>query len=556
MKQIMKSWFKYFLFAGIFKFSVNLIYLSVPIYMMIVFDRVLFSFSTATLYALSAGVFLSLVVMVLLDYISGRMLIQAGNRMVRAVEPFVLRSMVGDAAAPNGAGYRRGCDDLERLRSGVARGDLFYLFDLSWLLFYLVVLYIIHPLVGIVGITGVLMTLLFQLLLGFIEKKRYAGSDVAFQANASFLSYCLDAAHTVTGLKMLPDITALYGKKQDAVTVLRTSADVLYVAVGSVIHLLYLAVPVAVFGTGAFAFFHDEVTAGTIFACVLVVSRLFLALGEQFRDMPGAIATAGAFKRLSRWVDVQPSSTRLELPPPEGGFSAQGVSLALAGRKVLHNISFELQPGEMLGVFGPSSAGKTSLCRVLLGIWPPITGKIRLDGAELHQWPEEVLGIHVGYMPQEPDLLPVSVARNIARLGEPDPEKVVKAAEKAGVHEMILAFPRGYDTRLEPGGKNLAAGLRQSLSLARALYGDPVLVVLDEPHTFMDEQGMQRLFMCLEKLKREKTTAVVVSDRPKILTGMDKLLMLKEGQAAMHGPTREVMAQLSGKQQPRKAVGV
>jgi ABC-type protease/lipase transport system fused ATPase/permease subunit len=253
---------------------------------------------------------------------------------------------------------------------------------------------------------------------------------------------------------------------------------------------------------------------------------------------------------------VQPAAQKLSLPAPKGQFSAEGITLALAGKPVLYNISFDLAPGEMLGILGPSSAGKSCLCRVLLGIWPAAAGKIRLDGAEISQWPEEDLAGYVGYLAEEPVLFPVTAAQNIARLREPDPEKVVAAAKKAGVHEMILALAKGYDTIIEGSGDNLSAGQRQGLCLARALYDEPRVLILDEPHTHLDDQGLQTLLYCLDGLKQSEVTTVVVTDRPKILMKMDKLLMIKEGRPAMYGPAQDVLAQLSNRQTPTQAAGV
>jgi ABC-type protease/lipase transport system fused ATPase/permease subunit len=220
----------------------------------------------------------------------------------------------------------------------------------------------------------------------------------------------------------------------------------------------------------------------------------------------------------------------------------------------LYNISFALEPGETLGVLGPSASGKTSLCKVLLGIWPAAAGKIRLDGAEISMWPRGDLGQYLGYMPQEPELFAGSVADNISRFAAMDSEKIVTAAQKAGVHEMILKLPQGYETKIDQTGKNLAAGQRQLISLARAVYGEPKFVVLDEPHTHLDESGLKVVVAALKNLKQENITTIVVSDRPNLIVTMDKLLVIKEGQVAMYGPGKEVLSQLTKSSQ--QAAGV
>jgi ABC-type protease/lipase transport system fused ATPase/permease subunit len=355
---------------------------------------------------------------------------------------------------------------------------------------------------------------------------------------------------------MLPALVRLYGKYRHQADVTRSGADALYSWIGAVIRLIQLAGPVAVFGAGVFVFFEEQITAGAIVAGLVISLRLFFILEQRLSGMTSSIQAAAALRRLRTFVDVQPAAQKLSLPVPKGQFTAQGITLALGGKPVLYNITFDLAPGEMLGILGPSSAGKTCLCQVLLGIWPPSAGNIRLDGAEISQWPEQDLAGYVGYLAQAPALFPTTVAQNIARLQEPDPEKVVAAAKKAGVHEMILTLAKGYDTMMEGPGTNLSAGQRQGLCLARALYDDPRLLVLDEPHTHLDDQGLQTLLHCMEGLKQSAVTTVVVSDRPKILMNMDKLLMIKEGRASMYGPAKEVLAQLSNRQPPRQAAGV
>jgi ABC-type protease/lipase transport system fused ATPase/permease subunit len=287
----------------------------------------------------------------------------------------------------------------------------------------------------------------------------------------------------------------------------------------------------------------------------MIIARLFYPFERSLSDMKGSIEAMAAYKRLKHFVDTREKETKLSLPVPEGKFDVEAITLALNGRTIVHNISFALEPGETLGVFGPSSAGKTSLCRVLLGIWPALAGKVRLDGAQIAQWPGDELGKYVGYMPQEPELFQASVARNISRLMEADSEKVVKAAQKAGIHEMILKLPQGYDTKIDATGKNLAAGQRQLISLARALYGDPKFVVMDEPHTHLDDLGLKMLFHALNNLRQEKITTIVVTDRPALLANMNKLLLIKEGQVAMYGPGKEVLNQLANRQQPQQAAG-
>jgi ATP-binding cassette, subfamily C, bacterial EexD len=556
MQTIVKSWIKYILVIVMFGVCSNLIYLSLPIYMMVVYDRVLFSFSMATLTTMIVGVLISLFVMGLIEYFRTRMIGQFGNILAQRVAPSMLKSMHKDGAGINRQGYIRGPEDLERVRNTIVQGQFFSFLDLPWILIFLGILFFIHPLIGGVATAAVFMAAFFQVLLGVLEKRRYTVADVAFQANTDFARICLQHAEIVAGMGMLPRIRERYLERYFKVLALHAEADALHSGIGSVIRFLHLTALVAVFGSGVIVFFSDKITTGAIFAAVMISARIFYPFERSLVDMKATIEALASYKRLQHFVSLDEKNSKLSLPKPKGKFEAESLSLALNGKAVVHNISFVLQPGETLGIVGPSASGKTSLCKILLGIWPAVAGKVRLDGAEIGQWPEDELRQYTGYMPQEPELFPVSVAENIARLMAVDSEKVVKAAQKAGAHEMILKLPQGYDTKIDQTGKNLAAGQRQLISLARALYGDPKLVILDEPHSLLDDQGNNMVLHALNILKQENITTLVVSDRSNLLVNLDKLLVINDGQMVLYGPSKEVINQLANRQQPQQAAGV
>jgi PrtD family type I secretion system ABC transporter len=555
MQTMITSWVKYCLVVGLFGVCSNLIYLALPIYIMVVYDRVLFSFSMATLATMSVGVLISLAIMAMIEYFRTSIMAQAGNSLVQHMTPYVLKMMHRNAAAINRQGYTRGLHDLNLLRNALVQGHIFQIFELPWVLMYLGILFYIHPLVGGVAATVVFMAVLFQLLLRILEKKRYSIAEVAFQTNADGIAASLQHADVVSGMGMQTSVSRRYQERNNQVLRLQSEADALHCSIGSITRFFHFTGLAAVFGAGAYVFFANAITGGVIFAGVLITARLFYPLERSLSNMQASIEAVAAYKRLSHFVPQGQEKTKLSLPEPAGMFTAEGLSLGLSGKMVLQNISFALEPGETLGVVGPSSAGKTSLCRLLLGIWPAATGKIRLDGAEIAQWPEEELAEYIGYMPQEPELFPASVAENIARLREVDSEKVVKAAQKAGIHEMILQLPLGYDTKIDQNGKNLSAGQRQLISLARALYGTPKFVVLDEPDTYLDDLGRRMLFHALNNLKQDKVTTVVVADRTNIIVSMDKLLVIRDGQVAMYGPGKAVLKELANKQKVQQAAG-
>ncbi len=556
MQILIQSWFKYFIFAGVFGFCINLIYLAAPVYIMVICDRVLFSFSRATLYALSAGIGISLVTITLLQYFRRRMMEQAGTSLVEKMQPRVLQSMHQGALEQDGPGYFRGFEDLEILRNAVTRGDVLAILDLPWIILYLSVLYFIHPMVGLAAMGAVILMASAQTLLKIFEKKRYIIADVAFESNLGFIRTVLAKTQIVSGMGMLPAVMKRYITRDQKASALRREADGFHSFVGSFIRLVHFIATLGVFGAGAFVFFEEEITIGAIFASVIMVFRIISPFERGLYGMKTACEASGAYKRLKHLVPMRTDKPKFVLPEPKGKLAVDGVSYAVKGMTILSNIKFALEPGEILGVFGPSSAGKTTLLRLILGICPPLAGKIRLDGAEIAHWPQDELGKYVGYLPQESDLLPVSVAENIARLGEVDSEKVVEAAKNAGAHEMIVRLPNGYDTRISQNMTNLAAGQRRLISLARALYGNPKLVVLDGPHAHLDDMGFRQFVGALNHLKQAGVTTILVTDRTNLLLGTHKMLVIKEGQVAMFGPSKDVLTKLSGGQQTQQAAGV
>ena len=548
MQEILKSWFKYFIFICFFGICINLIYLAVPIYMMIIYDRVLFSYSHATLFTLSAGLLISLFAMGLLEYFRSKMLIQAGIDLEQKMYPFVLSGMHNNVISLNKQNYTRGLEDLQLFKDAIINYRILWPLDLPWVLIYLILLYFMHPMLGLVGFSGFFMAFLFQFLLWSLGKKRYTTADVIFNTGSNFIRTTLQNAELISEMGMLKGVLNRHEDYHQKVLAIQSEADSFKAGAGSVIGFLHIISAVAVFGMGAYLFFDGKITVGIMFASVIIITRLFYPFQQSLASMKLSIEAIAAYKRLKYFVDTKKQKKSLSLPEPEGKLEAENITLAINGHAILHNISFSLEPGETLGIIGPSAAGKTSLCKVLLGIWPALAGKVRLDGAEISQWLDDDLDKYIGYLPQETVLFSGKVDENISRLQIVDSDKVIKASKKAGVYNIILKLPQGYDTRIDETGKNLSAGQRQLISLARALYNDPKIIVMDEPQNNLDDVGLKSLSEALSILKKEKVTTVFVTDRPNLLVNTDKILMIKEGQVAMYGPTRDVLNQLTNQQ--------
>jgi PrtD family type I secretion system ABC transporter len=553
MRDNLKSWFKYFAFISFFGMCINLIYLIVPIYMMVIYDRVLYSFSTATLLTLSILTICSLTVMGLLDYVRSKMLLQAGLDLEQRIMPQVITTMHKNAVAADKPGYSGALQDLMLFREAVSSFKIFKFLDLPWVIIYICILYIVHPLIGLVATIGLCMVGLFQFLLRSLNKKRYQSSSLGAAAGGQFLGATLRNAETISGMGMLDHVFKKFELADKKVQTNRYEAEANRCAVGAVKITLQALFTAGLFGTGAYLFFSNEITVGVMFASVIIMMRLFLPLDLSFESIKTSIEAISAYKRLTHFIEIKPSKTTLALPKPEGKLQAEGLTLAINNRTLLRNISFSLEPGETLGIFGPSSSGKTALVKMILGIWPASAGKMRLDGAEINQWEREDLGQHLGYVSQEIEFFSGTIGENIARLAMVDSEKVVLAAKKAFCHEMILKLPKGYDYLIDIRGKNLSCSQRRQIALARALYNDPQVIVMDEPHLNLDDTGLKALITTLQILKNEKKSVVIVTDRPNLLVTTDKLLMLKDGQVAIFGPSKEVLAKLTNPQQQANA---
>ena len=316
---------------------------------------------------------------------------------------------------------------------------------------------------------------------------------------------------------------------------------------------LYLQV--LILGIGAYLVMQQQITPGAMIAASILLGRALAPVELAVSNWRGFVGARAALARLKELLAaVPPASTNMSLPEPEGRVDFEQVIATAPGgdpaEPILKGVSFQLTPGEVLGVIGPTAAGKSSLARLLVGVWPTLRGSVRLDGVDVYEWSRGDLGKHIGYQPQDVALFDGTVAENIARFGEVDSDAVVSAARQARVHELILRLPQGYDTRLGADGHVLSGGQCQRIELARALYGDPVLVVLDEPNANLDQPGEQALLATIAELKQAGTTLVIIAHRPSILASADRILYLNNGVVAALAPRDEVIANLAPAQSP------
>jgi len=537
-----------FVYAGLFSLAINLLLLVPPLYMLQVFDRVLTSRSGETLAMLSVAAIGALLVMALLEVVRARLLAAASVALDRNLGPRVLDGLLAQTARLSGAAHLNGLRDVAALRSFLAGPGLRTLLDAPWLPFFLLVIFLFHPLLGALALAGALA----MVMLAWLNERLSRGPLERAQAEARRAGRFIDAsvrnAEVVNALGMLPAVTRRWQTLNDAALVEQLRA----VGVGGTFagwtKFTRQFIQIAMLAAGAYLVVTQEVTAGVMMASTILLGRALAPVETLVAGWRGMVEARSAWARLDQLLKATPvAEPGTQLPAPAGKVQVEQLVFGFRPgvRPVLRGVSFALEPGEALGLIGPSASGKSTLARLIVGVWRPVSGAVRLDGADVSAWPREQLGPHIGYLPQDVELFGGTVAENIARLAAPDDAEVVRAAQRAHAHEFILRLPKGYDTDIGEGGQALSPGQRQRVGLARALYGSPRLVVLDEPNADLDHDGEEALLRTLQSLKEAGVTLIVIAHRPSLLRGVDKMLVLRDGAVERFGPRAEVMERVT-----------
>jgi PrtD family type I secretion system ABC transporter len=532
----------YFVYAGVFSLAINVLLLVPPLYMLQVFDRVLASRSAETLAVLTTVAIAALLVMALLDVLRARLLTAAGAALDRRLGPRVLDGLLEQTARLSGAAYLNGLRDVNTLRGFLGGTGLVTFFDAPWLPFFLLVIFLFHPVLGAVACAGAIAMLLLAFLNEWLTRKPIEGAQAQARRAARFIDANVRNAEVVSALGMLPAVSRRWAGLNDAALAEQGRAARLASFFSGWTKFTRQFIQLAMLGVGAWLVVGQDVTAGVMIAATILLGRALAPVETLVAGWRGLVEARSAWRRLDELLKANPKEEpHTALPPPKGALELDRVLFAFKDKPVLRGVSFKLEPGEALGLIGPSASGKSTLARLIVGVWRPTAGVVRLDGADLAGWPRERLGPHIGYLPQDVELFGGTVAENIARLAEPDAAEVIRAAQRAHVHELILRLPAGYDSEIGESGQALSPGQRQRIGLARALYGNPRLVVLDEPNANLDRDGEEALVRCLQGLKKDGVTVVVIAHRPSLLHGVDKMLVLREGMVERFGPRAEVM---------------
>ena len=547
LRRVWASLRGYFLTALAFSLAINLLYLASPLYMLQVYDRVVSSASEITLVMLTIVLLVALAALSGLDSVRARVLSRASLRLDKLLAGRIVSATVETAARAGGI-RSQPLRDFDTFRQFVTGAGIHALFDLPWAPIYILVIFMLHPLLGSFALCCAILLICMALLNDYLVRAALTEANEAATRNYSFTDMSLRNSEVVQAMGMMPGLLQRWSRDRNRVLDRQTVASDRAATLSSVIRFLRLAMQSLILGLGAYLVIERVTTVGSMFAASILLGRALQPVEQIVGSWRALNSARAAYRRVRELLLANAlRDPALALPRPAGHLSIENLSYVIPGtnRPILRNVSFRLQAGEVLGIIGPSGAGKSTLARHIVGNLTPSAGVVRLDGADVGPWPREALGRYLGYLPQDIELFADTVVANIGRFQYERDEDVIEAAQLAGVHEMILRLPNGYETQVGDGGAVLSGGYRQRVGLARAIFGSPSLVVLDEPSSNLDSDGDSALLSCIAQLKARGTTVVMISHRPTTLGAVDKLLVLRDGTAELFGPRDEVIARLS-----------
>jgi PrtD family type I secretion system ABC transporter len=538
-----------FLAIGVMSGLINILYLTGSFYMLEIYDRVLPSRSIPTLVALSILALTLFAFQGALDVIRSRVLVRIAASLDERLSARVYDIMVqlplrsrlpGDGLAP--------MRDLDQIRSFLVTTGPLALFDLPWMPVYLVICFLFHPWIGIAAVCGAALLTSLTFLSEFMTRKPSRMTMQHVGARNGLAEAGRRNAEVIRAMGMAPRMGKVWSDANTKYLSSQQQTSDVAGGLGAVSKVLRFALQSGILGLGAYLVIQQQATAGIIIASSILVARALAPVELAIGNWRGFVSARQSWRRLSDLLHAtDQASVPMTLPAPKTNLVVENVIASPPGvqRIVVQDVTFTLKAGQGLGVIGPSASGKSSLARLIVGVWTPARGKVRLDGAALDQWSAAELGPHVGYLPQDVELFAGTVAQNIARFEPEAPsEAVIEAAQAAGVHDMIVRLPEGYDTQIGESGAVLSAGQRQRIALARALYRDPFLIVLDEPNSNLDSDGDKALTQAIMRARARGAIVIVVAHRPSALAGVDQVLAMMNGRAHALGPRDEVLAKL------------
>ncbi len=545
-----RVFWKSLIYISLFSLFINLLMLAPPLYMLQVYDRVMSSRSQETLLFISLILIWMFLTMGILEYVRSRILAQTAFSIDQHLAPRIFSAVHNNALKNPEHANNQALNDLATIRQFLSSNGPFAFFDMPWIPIYLGLLFLFDPLFGWFAVASAAVLITLALINELSTVKLQKKSSESQLIASGMVSATLRNSEVIQAMGMQEDLKrrwrtqyerALQGHSQVS------ERSGFFVTLSKTLRMLFQSL---ILGLGAYLAINNHITAGMMIAGSIIMGRALAPIDQGIGAWKQFISARAGAQRLHLFMKQQSEITsHMSLPEPKGHIQVNNIVMRPPGgeRYSLKGLSFDLPAGESLAIIGPSAAGKSSLVRAILGLWPLTQGEVRLDNTEVQHWNLNELGPHIGYLPQDVELFEGTIAENIVRFGKIEHKKIIKAAQLAGIDSMIRHLPNGYDTPIGPGGAVLSGGQRQLVGLARALYGQPKLVVLDEPNANLDRKGEKALNLACQKLKAQKTTLILVSHRKKILRNVDKILVLKGGLLNLYGPTWKVIEHLMGK---------
>jgi ATP-binding cassette subfamily C exporter for protease/lipase len=556
LAQVLVSFKKTFRNIGVFSAVINILMLTPAIYMLQLYDSVLSSRNEMTLLMLTLIMLGAYVFLGALEYVRSFILIRVGAQLDIKLNKRVYTAAFEECLKKGDSNAGQALKDLTNLRQFLTGSALFAFFDAPWFPIYLTVIFLFHPALGFFALFGTIVIIVLAYINEKISHQPLSEANSMAVASTNVASNNLRNAEVIEAMGMLPNIQSRWYKLHSRFLNLQAEASEKAGVVTALSKSFNMVLQSLVLGLGALLVLENSITPGMMIAGSILFGRAVAPVQLLISVWKQIGSTRSAYERLVKLLELNPArEAGMALPKPQGAVAIEAVTAVPPGAKVpaIKGLSFSLAAGEVLGIIGPSGSGKSTLARLLVGVWPAAAGKVRLDGADVYLWNKDELGPYIGYLPQDIELFAGTVSENIARFGEIDADKVILSARRAGVHDMILKMPEGYDTLLGDGGAGLSGGQKQRIGLARAMYDDPSLIVLDEPNSNLDDVGEQALLAAIIDLRKRGKTIVLITHRTSILGATTKLLLLQDGTAKLFGPTNQVVEALKQQQAQQQA---
>ncbi|MEG2039709.1 MAG: type I secretion system permease/ATPase [Hafnia sp.] len=542
-----------FIAVGTFTALINILMLTPSIYMLQVYDRALPSHNEITLLMLTIIAMGMFVFMGVLDYVRSMVAIRVSNQLDKSLHSRVYTAAFRNNLKKNKADAGQTVQDLSTVRQFLTGSSLFAFFDLPWFPVYLIVIFLFNTWLGIFSLCGAIVLIALAIINEWAVKRPIAEANFSAMTANHLASENLRNAEVIEAMGMLPDLKRRWLEHHKGYIFSQTQASESSTKISTLTRTVRLALQSLILGLGGWLAIKGEVSPGMMIAGSILMGRALSPIEQIISIWKSWSSTRLAYQRLNSALEQNPPHhSEMAYPPPTGHIQVEHVRVCAddhSEREILHDVSLSLAAGDVVGIIGPSAAGKSTLARLIAGIIPATNGHVRFDGVDINLWRKDDLGKYMGYLPQDIALFAGTVGENIARFQEIDPEKIISAARLAGVHELILQLPDAYDTVIGNNGAGLSGGQKQRIALARALYDEPAIVILDEPNSNLDENGEQALAKAIVELREKKKTVILVTHRTRLLSTTNKLLLLIDGKVNDWGESRSVISRIASSQE-------